>query len=486
MVERVVVVGAGIAGLGAAMALAREGREVTILDRDPPPPANVEVAFDTWERKGVTQLRHSHVFLGRLVSLIRDKHPRLHRMLHDAGAREFDCEAGLPPLLRSQYKPEKSDADLAFLFSRRTTLEHVMRAYVESLPRVTFVTEAIVRALTLEGKSVTGVVVEREDKPAETFRADSVIDASGRNTVLIDWLRNRGFVFDEESNPAGILYFTRHYRLRDGQEEPPRDSTPGAGDLGYIKYGVFAADNRHFSITLAVPEIENALRAAVVKPETFDAVCARIPGCGRWTDPARADPVTKVFGMGNLHNVWRRFVRNGEPEVLNFYAVGDASQRTNPLYGRGCSSAVMHAHLLGDIFDATPDARQRALTFAKQTQRDLRPFWNVIVKQDLGAIRRAKNEQNPNYKPRWKARLIKSFAEDAIGPATRGDLAVFRAIMRGFHMLEAPTNWLANPLVVFRILKMWATPRSAKKNLYIPKLGPERAEMFRQLSIAAS
>ena len=42
------------------------------------------------------------------------------------------------------------------------------------------------------------------------------------------------------------------------------------------------------------------------------------------------------------------------------------------------------------------------------------------MKQDLGAIRRAKNEQNPNYKPRWKARLIKSFAEDAIGPATRG------------------------------------------------------------------
>ena len=30
---------------------------------------NVEVAFDTWERKGVTQLRHSHVFLGKLVSL---------------------------------------------------------------------------------------------------------------------------------------------------------------------------------------------------------------------------------------------------------------------------------------------------------------------------------------------------------------------------------------------------------------------------------
>src|SRR5262245_52111435 len=130
MVERVAVVGAGIAGLGAAMALARTGREVVVIDRDAPPPPDIETAFDTWERKGVTQLRHSHVFLGKLVSLIRDKHPRLHKMLHEAGAREFGFEIGLPPALRGHYTPAEHDRDLAFLFSRRTTLEYVMRAYV--------------------------------------------------------------------------------------------------------------------------------------------------------------------------------------------------------------------------------------------------------------------------------------------------------------------------------------------------------------------
>ena len=96
MVERVAVIGAGIAGLGVAMALARDGREITLIDRDAPPPQSIETAFETWERKGVTQLRHSHVFLGRLVSLIRDKHPVLHKMLHDAGAREIEFEETLP------------------------------------------------------------------------------------------------------------------------------------------------------------------------------------------------------------------------------------------------------------------------------------------------------------------------------------------------------------------------------------------------------
>ena len=50
MPDRIVVVGAGIAGLGAAMALARGDREVAVVDRDAPPPANIETAFDTWER----------------------------------------------------------------------------------------------------------------------------------------------------------------------------------------------------------------------------------------------------------------------------------------------------------------------------------------------------------------------------------------------------------------------------------------------------
>ncbi len=489
MVERIAVVGAGIAGLGVAMALARADREIMVIDRDPPAPANVETAFDTWERKGVTQLRHSHVFLGCLVTLIRDKHPRLHDMLRKAGAREFDFQAALPVRLLDGYIPSPEDRDLAFLFSRRTTLEHVMRAYVESLPGVRFLTETGVRSLVIDKSSgqtkVTGLVADRNGA-AETIGADIVIDASGRNTILIDALRDAGIAIDEEKSPAGILYFTRHYRLREGQEEPPRDAQPGAGDLGYIKYGVFAADNRHFSITLAVPEIETKLRTATLDPATFDAICLKIPGAARWMNAERAEPVTKVFGMGNLHNVWRRFVKAGEPAVLNFFAVGDAALRTNPLYGRGCSSSMMHAHILADVMSETADPKARALAFEARTRKALRPFWDVIVKQDLGAIRRAKSEQNPGYKPRFKARLIKSFAEDAVGPATRADLRVYRAIMKGFHMIEAPAAWLRHPLVVARVLVMWLTPKRWKRDFYQPKLGPARHEMLAELGLSQS
>lgn len=485
MPDRIVVVGAGIAGLGAAMALAREGREIVVVDRDPPPPPDVETAFDTWERKGVTQLRHSHVFLGCLVTLIRNRHPRLHEMLHKAGAREIDFETSLPLSLRDRYTAVEGDEDLAFLFSRRTTLEHTIRAYVETLPGVRFLTSTAVRELILDKSTsiptVKGVHIEQDGGAPKPLEASVVVDATGRTTVQADWLREHGITIDEEKSPAGILYFTRHYRLRDGQDEPPRDLIPGAGDLGYIKYGVFAADNRHFSITLAVPEIESELRVATLNPVTFDAICNRIPGAGRWIDPARAEPVTKVFGMGNLHNVWRHFVKAGEPVVFNYFAVGDSAIRTNPLYGRGCSQAMLHAHILGDIMSETGDARERAIAFDKRSRKELRPFWDALMKQDLGAIRRAKNEQDPTYKPRLKARIIKSFAEDAIGPATRTNLGVLRAIMKGFHMLAMPTAWLTQPMVILRVLGMWLKPKS--KKLYPPKLGPNRKEMLEALGL---
>jgi hypothetical protein len=292
---------------------------------------------------------------------------------------------------------------------------------------------------------------------------------------------------EEEESPAGILYFTRHYRLRDGAEEPARDGTPGAGDLGYIKFGVFPADNRHFSVTLAVPEIETGLRLAIVRPETFDAICAEIPGCARWIQPDRAEAASCVFAMGNLKSVWRRYVSGGTPQALGFFALGDAAVRTNPLYGRGCSAGIVHAHVLRETLDVSGNPRTRALIFDTDTRKALRPFYDAMVRQDTQAIRRAEHERDPDYRPRLRARMMKSFIEDAIAPATRGDIAILRAFSRTFHMIEDPNDWWKDPSTLAGIVRFWAMPKSRKQvqGFYPPKFGPERAEMLAKLQIAA-
>lgn len=489
--ERVLIAGAGISGLGAALAFGDGKREVTILDRDPPPPElSPDEAFYNWERKGATQLRHSHAFIGRLTALIRDRYPDLMAELLKEGTRLFGFPDALTPPLSDKYKPAAGDEDLTLLFSRRTTLELVMRRYASKLPGVTFVTNAGVRGLLSRRENgkivVEGLKVDRGGHIDE-MRADVVVDATGRNTAFPDWLRQEGAVVREEESPCGILYYTRHYRLRDGHDEPERDGTPGGGDLGYIKFGVFVADNRHFSVTLATPEIETEMRMAVVKPDVFDAVCMALPGAARWMNPERAEPVSQVFSMGNLNNVWRHFLKDGEPQVLGFFSIGDAAVRTNPLYGRGCASGVVEAHILRSALDAMKDPVKRARIYESEIRKSIRPYFDSMVRLDLQAIRRAEHERDPNYKPGLRAKMMKSFTEDAIAPAARGDLEVSRAMSRMFHMLDEPSAFLKRPDIIGRILKIWAMPKSVKqqRGFYPPKFGPERKEMLERLGIAA-
>jgi len=491
MREKVLVAGSGISGLGAALALGGGSRDVTILDRDPPPPAgSSEEAFYNWERKGATQLRHSHAFLGRLTTLIRERYPDLMAELLAEGTRLFGIEDGLPPTLARNYVAAPGDEDCKLLFSRRTTLELIMRRYAAKLPGITFVTDAGVRGLISRRENgkliVEGLKVERNGVVDE-MRADVVVDASGRNTSFPEWLRNEGVSVHEESSPCGILYFTRHYKLRDGQNEPPRDGAPGGADLGYIKFGVFIADNRHFSVTLATPEIETEMRMAVVKPENFDAICMALPGAARWIDPVRAEPVSQVFSMGNLQNVWRHYLKDGEPQVLNFFAIGDAAVRTNPLYGRGCSVGFVSAHVLRAALDSSMSAVERVKSYDRDVKAAIRPYFDSMVELDLNAIRRARQERDPSYKPSLRARLTKSFAEDGLMPAQRGDVEVSRALSRVFHMLDEPTAFMKRPAIVARIMRVWAMSAAEKKRkgLYPPNAGPNRAEMLKLLKIAA-
>ena len=105
MDEAVLVIGAGIAGLCAGLALAPTGRAVTILERDPEPPSgDADEAFRDWNRRGVGHLRQSHAFLARLGKIIRADHPALREALLEMGVRELGFES-MRPTSRSRWTP---------------------------------------------------------------------------------------------------------------------------------------------------------------------------------------------------------------------------------------------------------------------------------------------------------------------------------------------------------------------------------------------
>ncbi|MBI1187534.1 MAG: FAD-dependent oxidoreductase [Alphaproteobacteria bacterium] len=478
-----------MAGLCTALALAPTGRVVTLLDRDPPPPhGDADVAFADWRRRGVGHLRHSHAFLARLREFIRAEHPDLLSALLESGAREIPFARSLTEAQRSSYAPHADDAQMTFLTSRRTTLEWVMRRYVERLPAVTIRANAMVKRLMIEDGApliVRGVAGE-DDTGVFALEGDIVVDASGRMGASVERLIAAGAPIRETGEPAGILYYTRHYRLLPGQSEPPREGVPPAtGDLGFLKFGVFPADEGCFSVTLAAPEIEMELRKALVDPALFQRIAMLIPGLRLWVEETRAAPASAVFGMGELHSVWRDFAPDGAPAALNFFAVGDSHVRTNPLYGRGCSFAAVAAQALREALDGSADPRARARAFEGALTRDLRPFYEAMLKQDRSAIRRARHALTPGHRPRWRARLLKSFAEDGVGVALRADPNLLRDAMRAFHMLDAPDAWIKRPATMVKILGYWARGRRVNAAFYPPKAGPERAELFTAAGIDA-
>ncbi len=481
--ERFVVVGAGIAGLFAAMMLAGPGRTITVLERDPAPGAvDADDAFAHWRRRGAGQLRHSHAFLARLINIVRERHPALVEQLIAAGCREVTLADLLPSTLKARYAPAPGDASLSILMSRRTTFELVVRRYVEGLPDVSIRSDAFVAGFVFDATATTPAVVGVTTEAGETLGADLVVDAAGRATQAVEQLAEAGVRIEESGEPAGILYYTRHWRLKPGQSAPPRNGSPGAGDLGFLKFGLFEADNGWFSVTLAVPEVETELRQAIVRPEVFDAACAALPGIAPWIAPERASAETKVFAMGDLRSRWRRLVKDGRPAVLGLALIGDGLIQSNPLYGRGTAFAAVEAEALAKAIGAGRDAAARAILYDSLVEQALRPFYDDMQDQDRSAVRRAAAARS-GERVSFRQQLLRSFVRDGAGLAVRDDLAAFRAALRAFHMLDPPRAWLREPRHLGVVLRTWARGRTRNAHLYPGRTGPERAEMLALLGV---
>lgn len=422
----VLVAGASVAGLTAALALARQGHDVVLCDADTVDADGAwPTAFD--RERSVAQFHHPHAFLAYARNLLLARAPDVRDDLLRAGAHEIDMSATLPP--------DHRDDDLVALVARRPIIEWALIRAVRSEPRVA----------VRDGCRLGGLVVTRTDRPTvgglrtqdgDVVRGDLVVDAMGRRSPVARWLRDEGLpVPIERSSSCGRLYYGRYFRFLPGAEQPTRYAPiQSVRDLGYLSHAVFWEDNDVFGISLAPLPWERSLRV-LGDPGAWMAAARAMPALRSLLDPDRSEPISPILSMGGLRNVLRRSTTEGR-RVLGLVTVGDAMCHTNPAFAFGMSLAMSHAFALADVLSTADDLDDVAMAYEHAVHPTTSAWHEMVASTDDARIRFERGEPIDPTTPDGDLRL---FITRVVPRAMLADPELYARYVRRANLLDPPS-----------------------------------------------
>ena len=464
---RILVLGAGICGLGAAMLLARDGHDVLVLERDAEPaPSSLDEAWTSWGRPGVAQFRQPH-YLQMLARHVLDAElPDVRDALVGAGALAFDMLSAMPPTVVDR-RPRPGDERFATLTARRPTIEHVFARAAEAQSRLK-VRRGVVATGLLTGASAGGGTPHINGvrlASGEELRGDLVVDAMGRRSSLPGWLADVGAQpLHEEAEDSGFTYYTRFFRARSHGRPEPRAAllTP----VGSFSILTLPADRDTWSVTLFISSRDQPLKG-LRHVDRWTSVAERCPEHAHWLD---GEPITDVLPMSGIIDRYRRLAVGGGDAVATGVAlVADAWACTNPSLGRGIALGLRHGALLRDVArDNLDDPMAFARTWDAVTESRQTPWYRATVAVDRARLaeidaQREGRESPPN-------------PGAALLAAMRHDPEVFRAYAEIAGCLTLPTEVFARPGFMAKVLEI------AGQHGAPPPAGPGREELLRLLA----
>lgn len=461
----VLVVGGGMGGLSTAMLLARDGHEVTVLERDPaPPPASGDEAWDRWERKGINQFRMIHYFLPRFRQIAEAELPEAVEALDADGVLRHNPIALAPEAFTGGVRD--GDGRFESLTGRRPMVEAAFARTAATTPNVTIRRGVAVKGLLTGEPAVDGVphvVGVLTDSGAE-LRADLVVDASGRRSQLPALLKAIAAVApEEELEDSGFMYYGRYFRSRDGSLPPAFGSILQHYDS--ISVLTLPADNGTWGMGIVASSGDAPLRAAK-DVAVWERIIASYPLIAHWLD---GDPMTEIQLMAKIEDRHRSFVVDGLPVATGVAPVADSWACTNPSVGRGATIGLIHAQALRDIVRkvGVDDPVTFAMAWHDITVERVEPHYRDTLEFDRHRLAEIDAQiAGVPYEtddPSWAI-------GQALGAAAGTDPDLLRGVVEIAGLLARTDEVLARPGVLEKVQVAAGTPAG-------PGPGPSRAEL---------
>ncbi|MDQ1457781.1 MAG: hypothetical protein QOH28_3401 [Actinomycetota bacterium] len=465
---RIVVIGGGVGGLTSGMLLARDGHDVTVLERDAAsPPDTPDDAWNSWDRRGVNQFRMVHFFAPRFRALLESELPDVVVEAEALGALRYNPMRLVPDEMSGGYRD--TDAEFVALTARRPVMEAALARACARTPGLDVRRGVAVSALLSDGDVASGVpnVVGVRTDAGDELHADLVVDAAGRRSSLPAMLTALGArAPEEELEDSGFMYYGRHFRSVDGSIPPLM-----CGLLmpwGTVSTSTLPGDNGTWGLAIITSAKDAALRA-LRDVDTWMRTWRALPLVAHWVDAEPLDDEVAI--MAKIEDRHRSFVVDGLPVATGVLAVADSWACTNPSLGRGAAIGFMHAVELRDLLrvasiDFPMELAQR---WHEVTEATVEPYYRATL--DFDRHRLAEIDAGIEGKmydpgdPQWEI-------GQALTAAAAKDPDLFRAWLKIIAVFACPDEVLAPPGVVQKVVELGANWRDE------PSFAPTREELL--------
>jgi 2-polyprenyl-6-methoxyphenol hydroxylase-like FAD-dependent oxidoreductase len=431
--EHAVVLGASMAGLTAASALADFFETVTVVERD-----TLSDSADC--RRGVPQGRQIHGLLLRGAQALEELFPGILDELVEAGAPAVDYRdlSKLHFNMGGHLAVQSGSLEGLRAFTpSRPFLESHARRRVRAIPNIELVDNHDVVDVTSNTSRdrITGArIVNRHNNSASELPADLVVDATGRGARTPAMLERLGYARPAEDDVViHLMYASQLLRM-------PPESLHESGCL------VAPVPGRPTGMAMLTYEHDTVMFSVFGMAGNDPPVgCSAMCDFAEQFAPAHilatirtAEPLGETAQHRFPSSRWRRY---DKARLLpgGLLVVGDAVCSFNPIYGQGMTVAAVEAlELRNCLSRGTTDLPRR---FFRATAKPIGQAWQLAAGGDLSL---------PEIEgtPPLSTRLLSGYM-DRLLTAAENDAAALEQFLKVAWLVDAPSR-LLRPSMMWR------------------------------------